>query len=149
MISRAALSLGRSLNCLLTSSIILIAAFPTAFIESAEKTNGNIAPRSNPAITTGFEISIESIPAVCMNAANNANAVNAADAIAKPLPIAAVVFPTASSLSVLSLTIGSRSAISAIPPALSEIGPYASTANCIPVFASIPTAAIAIPYSPA
>ena len=54
---------------------------------------------------------------------NRANAVNAAEAIAKPLPIAAVVLPTASNLSVLSLTSGSNSAISAIPPALSEIGP--------------------------
>ena len=129
MISKAAFSFGRSLNCLLTSSIILIAALPTAFIESAEKIKGNIAPRSNPDITIGFEISIEVISAVCINAANNARAVNAADAIAKPLPIAAVVFPTASSLSVLSLTTGSKSAISAIPPALSDIGPYASTAS--------------------
>ena len=39
------------------------------------------------------------------------------------LPIAAVVFPTASSLSVRSRTSSSRSAISAIPPALSAIGP--------------------------
>ena len=58
-----------------------------------------------------------------MYAANRAKAVNAAEAIAKPLPIAAVVFPTASNLSVRSLTSGSNSAISAIPPALSEIGP--------------------------
>ena len=48
---------------------------------------------------------------------------SAADAIANPLPIAAVVFPTASNLSVLSLTSDGNSAISAIPPALSEIGP--------------------------
>ena len=80
-----------------------------------------------------------------MYAANKAKAVNAADAIANPLPIAAVVLPTASSLSVRSRTSGFSSAISAIPPALSEIGPYASTASCMPVFASIPTAAIAIP----
>ena len=58
-----------------------------------------------------------------MKAANNANAVKAAEAIAKPLPIAAVVFPTASNLSVRSLTSLGNSAISAIPPALSEIGP--------------------------
>ena len=32
-----------SLNCLLTSSIIAIAALPTAFIDSAEKTKGNIS----------------------------------------------------------------------------------------------------------
>ena len=121
--SRAAFSLGNSLNCLLTSSIILIAALPTAFIDNAEKTNGSIAPISKPVITIGFEISIVLILAVCINAANNASAVSAADAIAKPFPIAAVVFPTASSLSVLSLTFGGNSAISAIPPALSDIGP--------------------------
>jgi hypothetical protein len=64
-----------------------------------------------------------SISATFINAANKASAVSAADAIANPLPIAAVVFPTASSLSVLSLTSEGSSAISAIPPALSEIGP--------------------------
>ena len=147
--ARAALSFGNSLNCLLTSSIILIAAFPTAFIDKAEKTNGSIAPSKSPVITIGFEISIEDISAVCIKAAKSARAVSAAEAIANPLPIAAVVFPTASNLSVLSLTSGGSSAISAIPPALSEIGPYASTASWIPVLASIPTAAIAIPYKPA
>ena len=50
-------------------------------------------------------------------------AANAAEPIAKPLPIAAVVLPTLSSLSVISLTDGSSPLISAIPPALSEIGP--------------------------
>ena len=39
-------------------------------------------------------------PAVFMKAANKASAVKAAEAIAKPLPIAAVVLPTASNLSV-------------------------------------------------
>ena len=34
---------------------MLIAAFPTAFIERAEKTNGNIAPIKRPTITVGFE----------------------------------------------------------------------------------------------
>ena len=57
------------------------------------------------------------------DAANNAKAVNAAEAIANPFPIAAVVFPTASNLSVRSRTSVGNSAISAIPPALSEIGP--------------------------
>ena len=121
--SKAALSAGISLNCLLTSSIIAIAALPTAFIESAEKTKGNIPPISKPAIISGWETSIDSTPAVFINAANKAKAVRAAEAIAKPFPIAAVVFPTASNLSVLSLTSGGNSAISAIPPALSEIGP--------------------------
>ena len=43
---------------------------------------------------------MESIPAIPTKAANKANDVNAAEAIAKPFPVAAVVFPTASKLSV-------------------------------------------------
>ncbi len=112
-----------SLNCLLTSSIISNAASPTACIASAENTNGNEDPISSPAITVGLLISKVKPPTVSLNAANNANEVNAADPIAKPLPIAAVVFPTASNLSVLSRTSFGSSAISAIPPALSAIGP--------------------------
>ena len=68
-------------------------------------------------------MSIVVIPLWTIKAANNANAVKAAEPIAKPLPIAAVVLPTASSLSVLSRTSFGSSAISAMPPALSEIGP--------------------------
>ena len=47
-----------------------------------------------------------SIPAIPTNAANKANDVNAAEAMAKPLPVAAVVLPTASKLSVRSRTSG-------------------------------------------
>ena len=39
--------------------------------------------------------------------------------------------------------------ISAIPPALSVTGPYASSATTIPVNANIAVTAIAIPYRPA
>ena len=63
------------------------------------------------------------IPVCTMKAAKSANAVKAAEPIANPLPIAAVVFPTASSLSVRSRTSFGSHAISAIPPALSEIAP--------------------------
>ncbi len=49
---------GISLNCRRTSSIILIAARPTAFIESAENKNGSIAPTNNEAITKGLVILI-------------------------------------------------------------------------------------------
>src|SRR6056297_655244 len=114
---------GISLNCLLTSAIILKAAFPTASIVKDEKRNGNIAPINNPIITLGlvrliiFRLTAEE------KAANKDSAVKAAEPIAKPLPIAAVVFPTESNLSVLSLTSDGSSAISAIPPALSAIGP--------------------------
>jgi hypothetical protein len=51
------------------------------------------------------------------------NETKAADPIANPFPTAAVVLPAASKASVLSLTSSPNSAISAIPPALSEIGP--------------------------
>ena len=100
-----------------------MAALPTAFIDKAENTNGNIPPTSSPAIILGCDTSMATTPAVFIKAANKAKAVKAAEAIAKPFPIAAVVFPTASNLSVRSRTSLGSSAISAIPPALSEIGP--------------------------
>src|SRR6056297_3188652 len=80
--------------------------------------------------------------------ANKASAVKVAEPIAKPFPIAAVVLPTESKRSVLSLTFGSNPDISAIPPALSAIGPYAAIAKVIPKVANIPTAAKAIPNNP-
>jgi hypothetical protein len=43
--------------------------------------------------------------------------------MAKPLPMAAVVLPTESSVSVILRTSSSRPLISEMPPALSEIGP--------------------------
>ena len=58
-----------------------------------------------------------------MNAPYKARPTKVADPIANPLPMAAVVLPAASSPSVLSLTYSPISAIYAIPPALSEIGP--------------------------
>lgn len=53
----------------------------------------------------------------------NAKLTRAALPIANPLPIAAVVFPAESNASVLFLTILYSELISAIPPALSEMGP--------------------------
>ena len=58
-----------------------------------------------------------------MNVKNRARAVTAAEAMAKPLATAAVVLPSESSSSVAARTSGSRWAISAMPPALSAIGP--------------------------
>ena len=88
---------------------------------------------------------IPSIPVKVTYAANKAKAVKAAEAIAKPLPTAAVVLPTESKISVRSLTSGSNPLISATPPALSAIGPKASIANCIAVVAIIADAAKATP----
>ena len=64
-----------------------------------------------------------SLSSEASNALNSARAVSAAEPTAKPLAIAAVVLPSESSESVTSRTDGSRSAISAMPPALSAIGP--------------------------
>ena len=75
----------------------------------------------------------------------DSNAVKTADPIANPLPVAAVVLPNASKASVRSLTSGFKCACSAIPPALSATGPYASVARVIPKVESIPTAAKPIP----
>ena len=58
-----------------------------------------------------------------MNAANKARAPRAADPIAYPFVTALVVLPTASNSSVVLRTSLSKPAISAIPPALSVIGP--------------------------
>ena len=93
-----------SLNCLLTSSIIWLAALPTEFIVIAENKNGSIAPMNNPMITIGSNKLITSRFVTAAYEANSASAVRAAEPIANPLPIAAVVLPTASSLSVISLT---------------------------------------------
>ena len=98
---------GISRNWRRTSSIIAIAASPTAFIAIDEKRNGSIAPTKRPAITVGWETSMTWTFAVILNAAKRASAVIAADAMAKPFPMAAVVFPTASNSSVRSRTIGS------------------------------------------
>ena len=95
-------------------------------MDKAENKKGNIPPINKPAIIFGLATLIPvsiGIFAVFINAENNAKAVSAAEAIANPLPIAAVVLPTASNLSVRFLTSLGNSAISAIPPALSEIGP--------------------------
>ena len=103
----------------------MLAALPTEDIVKAENINGSMPPMNKPATTGASRMLIPSfvMPAVSANETNNDNAVRAAEPMAKPLPIAAVVLPTASNLSVISLTLSSSSDISAIPPALSAIGP--------------------------
>lgn len=117
---------GSSLICLLTYSTIPKAAFPTDLMVIAENTYGNMAPMSKPANTSGF-VSEISFPlsrfALWRKPPNNDNETRAADPMANPLPMAAVVLPAASRPSVLYLTYSPIPAISAIPPALSEIGP--------------------------
>ena len=68
-----------------------MAALPTAFIANAENTTGTIAPINNMANTGALKMLIPSIPVNVTYAANKAKDVKAAEAIANPLPVAAVV----------------------------------------------------------
>src|SRR5437879_2521810 len=141
-----------SLNCLRTSSTTRPAACPTAFRQRAPKINGNIPPRNSPTRTLGFErsnvLAVLPFATSRANSANRTTAAKPAEPIAYPLVTALVVLPTASSGSVMLRTSFPRWAISAIPPALSVIGPKASMATTIPAIESIETAATATPYSP-
>src|ERR1044072_8831445 len=69
--------------------------------------------------------------------------------MAYPLVSAFVVLPTASRASVCTRTSCGRPDISAMPPALSVMGPYVSMATIMPVTDSMATAAMAMPYRPA
>ena len=115
-----------------------LAERPTAFIVRAEKRNGSMPPSSMPSRTFGLSrarlssrgskaaappASATAASAVARNVLNSASAVSAADPMANPLPMAAVVLPTASRASVRSRTNASRPLISAMPPALSATGP--------------------------
>ena len=117
-----------------------------------ENRYGSAAPATAPASTIGCIIlRTRSVPA-SLNEYRyeiiSAMAARAPDPIANPFPIAAVVLPTASSVSVIRRTSGSRPLISAMPPALSEIGPYVSTETVAVTNDSIPIADIAMPYIP-
>ena len=69
--------------------------------------NGSIPPTNKPTITLGSSKSMAFTPTAFVKDTNNASAVSAAEPIANPLPIAAVVFPTESKLSVMSRTLSS------------------------------------------
>ncbi len=89
----------------------------------AANRKGNIPPRKRPTVVPGLAMSITSSPTAWVKAEKRASAVTAAEPMAKPLATAAVVLPSASSASVDSRTSGARWAISAMPPALSAMGP--------------------------
>ncbi len=65
-------------------------------------------PSNNPATTLGSVRLTTSNFEAAAKATNRVRAVNAAEPIAKPLPIAAVVLPRESSLSVIFLTSGPK-----------------------------------------
>ncbi len=117
-----------SRNCRRTSWTMPSAARPTAVIVEAAMKNGRMPPRKSPITTFGlatFRV-IGSAPGgvtALVYALKSARAVSAAEPMAKPLPMAAVVLPSASRPSVILRTSGPRPLISLIPPALSAIGP--------------------------
>ena len=99
-------------------------------------------PTIRPTSTAGCEMSNEttadadlaaSSRSSSWNAANNTSAASTADPMAYPFVTALVVLPTASKGSVTFRTSSGRFAISAMPPALSVIGPNASSATISPV----------------
>mmetsp|Transcript_22616 Transcript_22616/g.70062 ORF Transcript_22616/g.70062 Transcript_22616/m.70062 type:complete len:248 (-) Transcript_22616:1829-2572(-) len=113
---------GFSRNCLRTTMMMAPAAFCTESIVRAAKRNGSMAPRRAPASTIGS--SREPLMDVLTEKAFMSEMeVSTAEPMAKPLPVAAVVLPRASRASVVSRTDSGSSAISAMPPALSQTGP--------------------------
>jgi len=146
---------GFSLNYLLISITIMLAALPTAYMHMAEKAYGSIAPTNTPEKTNGEMIStfvigclFYGLDDLVKKAPYKARETRAADPIANPFPMAAVQFPAASRASVLSLVSLGSLHISAIPPALSETGPYESIASPTAKLDNIPRAASATPNIP-
>ena len=105
------------------------AAFPTAYIAQAVKTKTVIDPKRPlkktsiyiKSTTSSFTELTKFISSI--NAANNKKQAILALPTLYPLVLALVIFPTASKRSVIFLTLSYCIDISAIPPALSAIGP--------------------------
>mmetsp|Transcript_23860 Transcript_23860/g.49655 ORF Transcript_23860/g.49655 Transcript_23860/m.49655 type:complete len:274 (+) Transcript_23860:277-1098(+) len=114
---------GISANWRRTSMMMAPAAFWTESMVRAAKRKGSMAPKRAPERTMGSEMSAAETPADSLKAESREREVRTADPMANPFPVAAVVFPRASRASVVSRTRSSRSAISAMPPALSATGP--------------------------
>ena len=109
-------------------------------------------PISRPISTAGSAMSkLRIVPAPASScssiskALKSTSAASTAEPIAYPFVTALVVLPTASSGSVTLRTSSGRSAISAMPPALSVIGPKASSATIRPVSESCAITATAMP----
>ena len=98
----------------------------TGLINTAVATAYDImAPNSRPVKTHGWRMSTPVMSAWTQKAPNSARLTRAAEPIAKPFPIAAMVLSTAPSTSVRSRTHSTSCDISAMPPALSDMGPKA------------------------
>lgn len=80
-----------------------------------------------------------------MNARNSKKAAKDAEPTEYPFAFALVTLPTASSLSVMCLTSSGYPLISAMPPALSAIGPKAAIERIYTPVQNIPIVAMAVP----
>ena len=151
---------GFSRNCRRTSCTTVPAVRPTARMASDENRNTTVPPMSAPAKVLGSAMLIDTasnaaatsssrtaLPTSVMavdaivsrNDANRATAAMTADPMAKPLVTALVVLPTVSRPSrIRSVSPSSSPDISAMPWALSAIGPKVSSATTIPVVDSMP-----------
>lgn len=99
-------------------------------------------------ISTVFKGILEKKLTSSMNAEKSKKQAKEAEPTEYPFVFALVTFPTASSKSVTCLTSSGYSLISAIPPALSAIGPNPLIESTnIPV-QNIPIVAIAVPNNP-
>lgn len=83
-----------------------------------------------------------------IKALNNKKQANAADPTEYPFVLALVTFPTASKRSIKFLTLSGYPLNSAIPPALSAIGPNPLILKINTPVQNIPIVAIAVPKSP-
>ena len=138
---------GFSRNWRRTSCTTMPAVRPTARMASDENRNTTVPPMSAPAKVLGsamlIAISSNDTPGsaaiVSRKEANSATAAMTAEPMAKPLVTALVVLPTVSRPSrIFSVSPSSSPDISAMPWALSAIGPNVSSATTMPVVASMP-----------
>mmetsp|Transcript_20395 Transcript_20395/g.33832 ORF Transcript_20395/g.33832 Transcript_20395/m.33832 type:complete len:306 (-) Transcript_20395:1298-2215(-) len=145
---------GISRNWRSTSLTMDMAAVPTDFMHRAVNQYGSIAPMNKKEKVVGRNTLMTTWPSLtspltrAMKPPNSARDTRAAEPMAKPFPMAAVVLPAASRASVLSRTDSGNSDISAIPPALSQTGPYTSIDKQVARVPNIPNAAMATPYIP-
>ncbi|CAB4782560.1 unannotated protein [freshwater metagenome] len=153
------------MNCLRTSTTTAPAARDTALIASPENKKTTAAPMIKPTRLRGLATSRTPwywdarSPAFCpasstafliasVNAPKSAVAARTAVAIAMPLVIAFVVLPTASrDVRIFEPSPSTSPDISAIPCALSEIGPNVSIATITPTVVNKPVPANAIARS--
>mmetsp|Transcript_55567 Transcript_55567/g.126327 ORF Transcript_55567/g.126327 Transcript_55567/m.126327 type:complete len:290 (+) Transcript_55567:2-871(+) len=136
-----------SANWRFTSVTMAPAASPTDFIVMALNQYGSMAPsRRKEKVRGSSTLTPVSMPRRTTKAPYRARETSAAEPMANPLPMAAVVLPAASRASVHSRTSSSISDISAMPPALSHTGPYPSMVRPVASVESMPSAARATPY---